>query len=176
MIKVALGGVVLLIGAGFGLYSWWQTQKSVVFFDNTLDHAVELSMDGSAIGSVAPGQALILEVDEGSHELVANGPSGEVDRGTFQVADGSGFRGLFSIGGRQQYIVVRGTYNTSGTGETTVQPLPAGQKFYVLPGDVSSEGLDLTFPTTVTMQGDSMTLVHVCHYDPSNQVIGCPGA
>ena len=50
LIKVALGGVVVLIGAGFAAYSWWQTQKSVVFFDNTLDQAVTLRMDGNDIG------------------------------------------------------------------------------------------------------------------------------
>jgi hypothetical protein len=175
LIKVGVVGVLALIGLGIAAFAWFEQQQNVVFIDNTFDHPVQLAMDGSSIGSLAPGESRVLDVEEGRHDLVATGPAGEVERGSFDVPDGSSFRGLYSLGARKAYMVVRAVYS-SGGGDTQYQPLPAGQRFHVLPGDVIRDGIDRSIPSTVTTSGSQTTMVYLCHYDAATERIGCPGA
>lgn len=167
--------IVVLVGGGYALSAWLDSRASVVFVDNSLEEGVTILVDGEEIGSLGPGEATVIDVEPGAHTLSARGAAGEVEAGSFEVDDEAGFRGLYSIGSKRDYVVVRAVYDAAG-GDTQFHPVAAQERFVRLPADVSPDGIDLPFPDTVTTSGAGATLTHVCRYDASTETVGCPGA
>jgi hypothetical protein len=118
---------------------------------------------------------MVHEVDPGAHQLKAVMGAEDVASHGFTVPDGSAYRGLISLGGQREYIVVRAVYSTAG-GDTQFHAVSLADGVATLPSDVAPDGLDLTFPNEMSTSGDSVTLTYVCHYDSRSETVGCPGA
>ncbi|MEM9191389.1 MAG: hypothetical protein AAGF12_19615 [Myxococcota bacterium] len=175
LIKFGFAGIVALIGGGFALYTYFQTQANVVFIDNTHPVPVTVAVAGQT-HELQPGQEAVVELDEGEHEVVATGPEGELTRGSVTVT-GSSFRGIYDLAGTGHYMVVHATFNAAGGG-TQYEELPPGSGFHQLPAGTVREGLDETIPTEMTSSSSSgsTTLIYACRFNPESETIGCPGA
>ena len=191
MTKIRLGlaalGVILAIPVmGWGFWTSSQQNKSFVVFENGMDAAVELSVDGKSFGSIPAHGSVSKEVPVGSHAVAVTG--GGTEQGSFAVPQKAMFRGLYTIGGKGgQVAVVTKYYSESGDSpfEDKIEVVPAGMHFMELPGNMSISALEMdkAFPDTIPVTKGAMavSVIHLCHVDPKvlnadkEPKLGCSG-
>jgi len=137
-----------------------------------------LSVAGKTYGSIAPRQALRLELDAGSHEVSFSGNGTKLDGGTLNVPQGAGaigYRAVYNLGGKPGIAVVTKYYG--GSFEDRVAMVAAGTRVVEVPGAQTLDRIDDGFPDTITVQKHQSygTLVRVCHVDEAKGSVGCPG-
>jgi len=177
-LKFAGSAVVVLGLAGWSFFLMRQAQSNIVLFENSLDVPGVLSVAGKAYGSIAPRQALRLELDAGSHEVSFTGNGTKLDGGTLNVPKGNstiGYRAVYNLGGKPGLAVVTKYYG--GSFEDRVVPVAEGTRVVEVPGAQSLDRIDDGFPDSVTVPKHQSfaSLVRVCHVDEAKGTVGCPG-
>jgi hypothetical protein len=180
--KVQIGGAIALglFAAGVALVAYFKSQKNVVFFENSLEKAGELSLNGKSYGTLEPHQHVRLELDAESYSVSFNGGGAKLDEGTLTVPKASGgfgtmgFRAVYNIGGRKGLGVVTKYYG--GSLKDNVRPIEEGKRLVELP-NLELTKIDDAFPDSIKVQkGVSFgTVVRVCHIDEEKETVGCPG-
>ncbi len=182
MIRLIGVGIAILIAVPVVIWGLWFARKQGkphVVFENPTTAPVDVTLDGKSIGSVPANGGKTVQVSVGAHDVVAG-----ADKGKITVPNTSGFRGLYSVGGKSKLAVVTAFYATSGKGlhEDTVHPVafPSGQRLAALPTSMSVDAMDIdkAFLSTVEIpQGSTQTSVtHLCHVrDKDDDFVGCPG-
>jgi len=177
-LKFAGSAVVVLGLAGWSFFLFRQAQSNIVLFENSLDVPGVLSVAGKAYGSIAPRQALRLELDSGSHEVSFTGNGTKLDGGTLNVPKGNGtigYRAVYNLGGKPGIAVVTKYYG--GSFEDRVVPVAEGTRVVEVPNAQTLDRIDDGFPDSVTVPKHQTfaTLVRVCHVDEAKGTVGCPG-
>src|SRR5690606_23010981 len=174
-----VGTAVVVLGlAGWSFFLMRQAQSNIVLFENSLDVPGELNVGGKSYGSIAPRQALRLELDSGNHEVSFTANGTKLDGGTLTVPKGNntiGYRAVYNIGGKKGLAVVTKYYG--GSFEDRVAPVAEGTRVVEVPGAQALDRIDDSFPDTITVPKHASfgTVVRVCHIDEAKGTVGCPG-
>jgi hypothetical protein len=180
--KIQTAGVVVLaIGAaGYAAVLHFKAQANIVLFENSLEQAGELALNGKSYGTIEPHKHLRLEVETGTVNVTFSAGGTKLDEGTF-TATGSkgglgdiGYRGVYNIGGKKGLAIVTKYYG--GSQKDYVNLIPEGKRSVDTPY-VELAKVDDGFPASVTVRkGQSFGVVtRVCHVDEEKQTVGCPG-
>jgi hypothetical protein len=161
--------VPLAILIGVKVYLAFAADPSyTLLIDNPASEAVTVTVDGEAVGTVSPGQALTVEVEPGTHQLVATGPSGVIEQGSFAFTEGGDYSrlcGVYNLGGSAQYADVTVYYadDPSSSQPPTISPAGQGQRFF-LTSSAHCE-LDRRFEDVVTTSSAASitSVTHICH-------------
>jgi hypothetical protein len=172
------GGAVFVVGTlAFAAVMMKQAHAHVVLFENSLDTAGELRLNGKSYGLIAPRRHLRVELDATTYTVEFQGAAGMLDQGDLVVKDladdMTGFRALYNLGGRKGLAVVTMTYGHD-TRKHHVAPVPEGTRLVEVP-HASLDDVDGTFPDRMTVKPRLSSLTRVCHIDEQTKKLGCPG-
>lgn len=169
-----VGAGVTMVGAiGFSRYMAAKVDENYVTFTNSLDTAGELSVDGEAKGSLAPGADVRLELEGGSHTVKFANAGQTLDEGKFDISK-NGYHAVYNLGGKPGLAMVTVHYGDTSF-KNSINPIPEGQRLTEVP--MTFKKINDEFPETLTthanMSGTSLT--NVCRVDAEKQTVGCPG-
>lgn len=177
-IKLALSLVGLLIAGGFYLFITHRSAENMVLFENSLESAGELVIDGASKGELAPRAHLLLSLKSGSHTITLKGPRGALDEGTLDVPKKAsfGYHGLYVLGGKSGVAVVTKYYGKDAAFEDKVDIVPLGTRLVELPSTSVMTPIDAPFPESIrtTKNAMSPSVMRVCHLDLKHAPT-CPG-
>jgi hypothetical protein len=181
--KLKIGGLLVFAGVGgiFALVMFYKIQQNAVLFENSLDKAGDLSLNGKSYGSLGPHQHLRLELDPESYALTFSADGTKLDEGTLVVPKlkgglgNVGYRAVYNIGGQKGLGVVTKFYG--GGLKDTVVPIESGKRLVEVPPNADLAKVDEAFPKSITVPKGAMfgTVVRLCHIDEEKEAVGCPG-
>ncbi len=173
--------LALIFGALFGLpllllfAALFIERGSSVVLDNGNDFPVAVAIDGKDAATIAPHQHKRVSSKAGAHTLVARGPSGVVDEGTFTIPQPKGaldgFRAVYNLGGAARYVLVSICYGGSNC-DQGVERIGEGKRFFELPKVLYGE-LDGEIPETTAGSGVQSHLFF-CHAGATRKQFACP--
>jgi hypothetical protein len=180
--KLRFGGLLALaaVGGVFALVMFNKAQKNVVVFENSLDKAGELTLNGKSYGTLEPRKHVRLELEPASYSVSFSTAGAKLDDGTLVVPKlkgglgTTGYRAVYNLGGQKGLGVVTKFYG--GSFKDNVRPIEEGKRLVEVP-NVELAKVDDAFPESITVpKGASYgTVVRVCHLDYEKDTVGCPG-
>lgn len=180
--KIKFAGIgVVLVGAGIvGVMNYTKSQKNVVLFENSLDQAGELSLNGKSYGSLEPHKHIRLELAPDTYAVSFSAAGAKLDDSKLVIPQQKGglgtvgFRAVYNIGGHKGLGVVTKYYG--GSFKDSVVPVEEGKRLVETPNTELAK-IDDVFPESITVpKGASFgSVVRVCHVDYEKETVGCPG-
>lgn len=148
-----------------------------VFIENTSPSVVEVELSGGSTHSctLAPSASCLVEVEaEVAYTISSkvNGQETQRDSFTFPPAE-VGADALYIVGPMRPYALITMGYGSYSGSSLRVDPT---EPFTMLPRKTSASELNAPFPASLTTSSTGGTLTHLCHYDPTTDEVGCPGA
>jgi len=178
-IKYAGTGLFILGLLGFSALMMRKSMTNVVVFENSLDTAGELSLDGKSYGTIAPKQHVRVELEAKSYALSFSAGGKKLDEGTLAVPDKTkdmtGYRAVYNLGGKKGLAVVTKIYG-GGSLKDSVRVVEEGKRVIEVPY-ATLDKIDDSFPDTITVNKNAKfgSIVRVCHVDEAKDSVGCPG-
>jgi hypothetical protein len=178
-IKLGLAGIGLLVTVPFYFFMTHRATSNAVMFENSLDTAGDLVIDGASKGTIGPKQHLAIELDSGHHTLAFNGAKGTLDSGSLDIPKKGafGYRALYNLGGKSGIAVVTKYYGKDSHFENKVEVVPEGTRLVELPETSVMRDVDEAFPSSVTATKNttSLSVTRMCHVVPRAKKVACPG-
>jgi hypothetical protein len=176
-IRLTLAGIGLLVTVPFYFYISHRTATNFVMFDNSLEVAGELAIDGKSQGTLGPKQHKMADLSSGSHKMTFTANAKELDSATLEIPKKGdfGYHALYNLGGKGGIAVVTKYYGDDTHFDDKVEMVANGTKLVELPSHIVMKDVDEAFPDSIrtTKNAMSPSVTRVCHV--TGKKIGCPG-